>query len=142
MTTILTGEQTHRSASARAERDSLWLKCDEAAAATGWALKPEGFCKGEVCVPVPPARTAEFVRADSKGGDEVNVAALWRHLGAPVVHDDAGSAWVLGTSAEDRASRLKSLEAPDFTLPDLAGRQHALSSYRGKKVLVVSWASW
>lgn len=137
MTTILTGEQTHRSAGARAERDSLWLKASEAATATGWTLKPEGFCKGEVCVPVPPARTAEFVH----GGD-VNVAALWRHLGAPVVHDDAGSAWVLGTSAEDRASQLKSLEAPDFTLPDLAGRQHALSAYRGKKVLVVSWASW
>lgn len=137
MTIILTGEQTHRSTGARAERDSLWLKAGEAAATTGWTLNPEGFCKGEVCVPVPPARTAEFVR-----GDEVNVAALWCHLGAPVVHDDAGSVWVLGTSAEDRASRLKSLEAPDFTLPDLAGRQHALSAYRGKKVLVVSWASW
>lgn len=137
MTTILTGDQIHRPTGARADGDSLWLKGNEAAAATGWTLKPEGFCKGEVCVPVPPARAPEFVR-----GDEVNVAALWRHLGAPVVHDDAGSAWVLGTSAEDRASRLTSLEAPDFTLPDLAGRQHALSAYRGKKVLVVSWASW
>lgn len=137
MITLLTDEQTHRPAGARADGDNLWLKAGDAAAATGWTLKPEGFCKGEICVPVPPARTAEFVR-----GDEVNVAALWRHLGAPVVHDEAGAAWVLGTSAQDRASRLTSLEAPDFTLPDLAGRQHALSSYRGKKVLVVSWASW
>lgn len=137
MITILTGEQTPCPARARADGNSLWLDAGEAAAVTGWTLKPEGFCRGEVCVPVPPARTAEFVR-----GKEVNIAALWRHLGAPVVHDDAGQAWVLGTSAEDRASRLTSLEAPDFTLPDLAGRQHALSSYRGKKVLVVSWASW
>ena len=32
--------------------------------------------------------------------------------------------------------------APDFTLPDLAGRSHTLSSFRGKKVFMVAWASW
>jgi peroxiredoxin len=34
------------------------------------------------------------------------------------------------------------LEAPDFTLPDIDGKQHSLSDYRGKKVLLLSWASW
>ena len=33
-------------------------------------------------------------------------------------------------------------EAPDFTLPDAAGRLHRLSEHRGKKVLLVTWASW
>ena len=33
-------------------------------------------------------------------------------------------------------------EAPDFTLPDLEGRQHSLSDYRGRKVFLASWASW
>jgi peroxiredoxin len=37
---------------------------------------------------------------------------------------------------------LTSLEAPDFALPDLDGKMHSLSDYRGKKVFVVSWASW
>ena len=32
--------------------------------------------------------------------------------------------------------------APDFTLPDLAGTQHTLSSLRGRKVLLATWASW
>lgn len=32
--------------------------------------------------------------------------------------------------------------APDFTLPDVAGQPVALSSYRGKYVLVDFWASW
>ena len=32
--------------------------------------------------------------------------------------------------------------APDFTLPDLEGRLHSLSEHRGKKVLLVTWASW
>ncbi len=48
----------------------------------------------------------------------------------------------LGVSAEERASALTSLEAPDFTLPDLEGRPHSLSEYRGKKVLLVAYASW
>ena len=32
--------------------------------------------------------------------------------------------------------------APDFTLPDSTGRMHRLSDHRGKKVLLVTWASW
>jgi peroxiredoxin len=37
---------------------------------------------------------------------------------------------------------LQSLEAPDFTLPDLDGKTYSLSQFRGKKVLLLSWASW
>jgi len=33
-------------------------------------------------------------------------------------------------------------QAPDFALPDLADRVHRLSDYRGRKVLLVTWASW
>jgi thiol-disulfide isomerase/thioredoxin len=32
--------------------------------------------------------------------------------------------------------------APDFTLTDLNGKQHILSAYRGKDVMLVFWASW
>lgn len=31
---------------------------------------------------------------------------------------------------------------PDFTLPDLNGKQHRLSDYRGKWILVNYWAMW
>ena len=31
---------------------------------------------------------------------------------------------------------------PDFTLTDIAGKQHKLSDYRGKDVLLVFWATW
>jgi peroxiredoxin len=32
--------------------------------------------------------------------------------------------------------------APDFTLTDIAGKQHKLSDYRGKDVMLVMWATW
>ena len=49
---------------------------------------------------------------------------------------------MLGNAASDRAAALASLEAPDFTLPDLDGRLHSLSEHRGKKVLLIAYASW
>lgn len=32
--------------------------------------------------------------------------------------------------------------APDFTLTDITGKQHRLSDYRGKDVILVFWATW
>ena len=45
-----------------------------------------------------------------------------------------------GTSAGPSLS--KQSVAPDFSLPDLAGQQLNLSSYRGKVVLLDFWATW
>lgn len=137
MTTLLTDYGVITVAGGRAEGENLWLAARDVEDATGWVLKPEGFCKGEICVPVPRNRADEFV-----DGDEVNAAALWRHMELPLAHDASGETWVLGESATSRSAQLQSLEAPDFTLPDLAGQQHSLGEQRGKKVLLVSWASW
>jgi peroxiredoxin len=32
--------------------------------------------------------------------------------------------------------------APDFTLTDITGKQHKLSDYRGKNVMIIFWATW
>ena len=32
--------------------------------------------------------------------------------------------------------------APDFTLTDITGKQHKLSGYRGKDVMLIFWATW
>lgn len=115
----------------------LWLEPEQATAVSGWELRPEGLCRGDVCVPVPPSK-AETLVADGK----INLAALWDHMGMPIAQSADGDVWALGEGAENRAAELRSLEAPDFTLPDLAGVQHSLSDHRGKKVLLATWASW
>jgi len=137
MITVLHEQCETVSSTARADGEHLWIGAGEFERATGWSLKPEGFCRGDICVPVPAGRAAALV-----AGDAVNASAFWRRLNNPVVHDAAGEVWVLGPSATDRSTSLQSLEAPDFALPDLAGVERTLSEHRGKKVLLATWASW
>lgn len=139
MATILSdfGEFTVTAAPDGGDSKALWLTPEAAAAATGWSLRPEGLCRGDVCVPVPKGREQDFV-ADGN----VNIAAFWAYLGMPAAHSQNGDTWVLGEAAENRAADLRSLQAPDFSLPDMAGASHSLSDYRGRKVLLATWASW
>ena len=62
--------------------------------------------------------------------------------GRPVALDPEERAAYLGIPARERARPLAALEAPDFTLPDLEGRPHSLAAQRGRKVLLVAYASW
>ncbi len=101
----------------------------------GWQLKPEGLCRGEVCVPV---RDRSKLVIDGA----IDLSGFAEALGRPLALDAAEGAAAIGTAAADRVAQLASLEAPDFTLPDLAGKLHSLSDQRGKKVLLVTWASW
>ena len=136
--TVIYDDKVASIADAEARGNDLWVSLGSMRELTGWDLKPQGLCRGERCVPIPPGRRAEFLRDESS----VNLAALARQLGQPVVHDDSHSIWFFGESAEDRRAALSSLQAPDFTLPDLDGKLHSLSDYRRRKVLLLSWASW
>src|SRR5437867_12374014 len=137
MATTVLFEDAVASVAAEAQDEDLWLAPTDLQR-LGWALEPEGLCRGPLCVPIPPARRAEFVRADGA----VNLAALARHRGQAVVHDAERGVWVCGPAGEVRDAARRSLAAPDFTLPDLDGRLHSLSEHRGRKVLLNSWASW
>ena len=48
----------------------------------------------------------------------------------------------LDVDPESGGRALTTAEAPDLVLPDRHGRPFALSSLRGRKVLLVAWASW
>lgn len=95
---------------------------------TGWAIKPEGACKGEVCVPLGGAQGLE---------------AIAGRLGMPVVADEEHRVWAVGPESAVTGRALSTAVAPDITLPQvLTGEPFHLSSLRGQKVVVLAWASW
>jgi hypothetical protein len=101
----------------------------------GWEVHDGLLCSDAMCVPVADAAAL----VDEAGVDlEVFARTLDRALAVDVPERAA----FLGGSARERAQALASQHAPDFTLPDLEGRPHALSQYRGSKILLVAWASW
>jgi len=99
-------------------------------AATGWAHKPEGMCKGDMCVPAP----------DAVSDGRVDVVAIADRLRMALVSDDARGLWSLGPESGGKA--LTTAVMPDLELPDLDGNPFKLSSLHGRKVLLVAWASW
>ena len=112
------------------------LLTENALVSIGWELHPEGLCREGLCVPVPDGVELQ------PGGRGIDLEAFARVLDRPLALDVDERAAYLGVSAGERERALKSLVAPDFTLPDLAGRPHRLSDHRGKKVLLVAYASW
>jgi hypothetical protein len=105
---------------------------DDFAARTDWHPKPEGLCRGEVCVPAPGS-----LRAD--GTLDVDVAAA--RLGMPLVHDDEHDVWALGPATLG-GKALTTAAAADPELITRSGDPFRLSSLRGRKVLLVAWASY
>lgn len=100
--------------------------------ATGWAIKPEGACRADVCVPLP-----DDVHVD--GGLDVTVLA--ERLGMPIARDAEHGVLALGPSTV-AGQALETAHAPELELPDADGNVFRLSSLHGKKVLLVAWASW
>jgi hypothetical protein len=137
--TIIYDDQTSHVPNASADGDNLWIPVQDLRRATGWELKSEGACLGDQCVPIGQGRELETV---SKDGAGFNLAAFARMLRQAVVHDEASGVWVFGRAGADGQRKLQSLVAPDFSLPDLDGKMHSLSEHRGKKVFLVTWASW
>ena len=111
--------------------DQLFAEGRLVGAETGWLLKPEGACKGERCVPLP---------TEARRDGRVDVRVLGERLRMPLVHDAERGLWALGPESGGHA--LVSAQAPDLVLPDLSGQPVALSSLRGRKVLIAAWASW
>lgn len=95
-------------------------------ARTGWAIKPEGACKGDVCVPLP----------------SLDVDAVAARLGMPVVVDTASGVRALGPDTAGSGRALTTAVAPDLVLPDVDGAPCRIADLRPQKVVLVAWASW
>ena len=99
---------------------------------TGWEIKPEGLCQGDICVPAPDALHAD---------GSVNVAAVAERLGMPLVHDADHDIWALGPATLS-GHALTTAEAADVPLVSFDGTPFVLSSLRGRKVVLAAWASY
>ena len=124
-----------------ADSNALWLDAAELKRLAGWELKPEGICREGLCVPMPPGRESEFT-SKRDGATFLNFSALADLMRKPWAGDSKHRVWYFGAEAADRGNALRTLEAPDFELPDLEGKLHRLSDYRGTKVFLLAWASW
>jgi peroxiredoxin len=104
------------------------------AAATGWILKSEGLCRGEVCVPLI-GRTIEAA------ADQIDLVQWAAALGYAVATDEQYA--VVAVAPVDAAAPLQvGSQAPDVELPDVDGNSHSLSELAGRKRVLVTWASW
>jgi hypothetical protein len=99
---------------------------------TGWEFKPEGACKGDVCVPLS--------RPVARPDGTVDVETFAADMGMPLVADLTYSVQALGPRAGGHV--LQSEVAPDLTLEGFDGKAFELASLRGRKVLLLAWASW
>jgi hypothetical protein len=137
---IYDGVATEVSAASDSSND-LWITTSDLTRATRFVIKPQGVCRDELCVPLPKNRKAEFV---SKKGAATwfNLSEFAKLIKQPVVTDQKNGVWYFGPRAAEQNDDLASFTAPAFTLPDLNGKLHSLNDFRGKKVLLVTWASW
>ncbi len=99
---------------------------------TGWESKPQGLCKGDICVPAPDA-----VNADGS----LDAGAVATKLRMPIVHDEAHSVWAFG-AASIGGKTLDTVALPPLSLEDKDGVPFDFAALKGRKAIVVAWASW
>ncbi len=112
---------------------SLTVPVAEFEQGSGWQIKPEGACKGEVCIPLPQSAMTE--------DGQLNIEHVAETMQMPIADEPSESLYALGPeSIGGRA--LVSAKAPDLALPDVNGNVFKLSSLLGKKIVVYAWAPY
>ena len=111
------------------------ISLDDFARATGWQLKPQGLCIDEICVPVRDAKTLT-------NQTQIDLVEFARVTNQNIVVDQERKVVALGEHADTRSEAMTSLDAPDFRLPDIHGRQVSFSDFNRRKRLLLAWSSW
>ncbi len=140
-TTVLYNDQTILIDEVLADPTDLWVSPEDLTRVSGFVLKPEGACVEDLCIPIAQDKDSSlFVRRDGKAW--INVTELARKVQQPVVADSESSVWSFGAVPAARRHFLESAIAPDFELTGRDGKTVRLSDFRGKKVMIITWASW
>lgn len=138
--TVLYNDRVFEVAKTLADPDDLWVVPEDLTRISGFALKGNRICLEKVCVPAS-AKDGDLRLTRSKQ-TWISLTELARQLKQPVAVDAERGVWSFGEVPAARASFLDEALAPDFSLPNRLGQQVRLSDFRGKKVLLVTWASW
>ena len=88
-------------------------------------------------VRLPVLAVSELARVTRPGGK----LFIADQLGMPLAHDEAHGLWALGPRSGDRHV-LDSTQMPELVLQDFDGGAFDLASVRGRKVVLMAWASW
>ncbi len=137
--TVIFNDQTANIDAALVDGEHLWVAFDDMQEVNGFEAKVEGLCAGDICVPIPAA--ADWTR-EHGGKKYLNVTRFAAMVDQAVAADSSGDVWSFGTVGDLESELLPKGNAPDFALPDRSGKTVKLSDFRGKKVLVITWASW
>ena len=109
---------------------SLHIPVPDFEKATGWLIKPEGACKGDVCIPLKQQPT-----------ESIDVEKLAADMNLPLAAEPARGIWALGPDSIG-GKTLTTAQAPNLALPDFDGNLFELSSLTGQKILVYAWAPY
>jgi hypothetical protein len=135
--TVLYGDRTVKLDKTRPDphpaSNDLWVRKADLPGINEFEVKPQGACRNDVCIPIPKAMLQ---------GEYFNLTAFANKLGEKYVNDAGSRAWSFGEIPVLTGSYTSSRMAPDFAVADRKGKIVHLSEFKGKKALVVTWASW
>jgi hypothetical protein len=131
--TVLYGDRAVKVGKILTDPHDLWVRKADLPRINDFEVKPQGACRNDLCIPISK---------DLRRGEWFNLSGFARKTGEAVVSDAPSRVWSFGEIPVMRGGFVNSRIAPDFAVPDRKGRTVHLSDFRGKKVLVVTWASW
>ncbi len=137
--TVLYNDSVFDVAQTLTDPDDLWVSASDLTRISGFALKGNQACLKDLCVPAAPNSD---VRVQRSGQTWISITELARRLRQAVAVDAERNVWSFGEIPATRTGFLDKAMAPDFTLETREGKSVSLADFRGKKVLIVTWASW
>jgi hypothetical protein len=129
--TVLYGDRTTKLDNTRPDTNGLWVRSADLRRINDFEVKPQGACRADICIPLSK---------ELKNGEWFNLTGFARKVGQAFVADSG--VWSFGEIPVVRGTYYSSRIAPDFAVPDRTGKVVHLSDFRGKKALVITWASW
>jgi len=117
--------------------DALLIDPADLTRVNGFELKPEGACRGDLCIPLPAGAMVE-----QDGKNWFNLTAFADHVGQPYVADIEARVWSFGEVPARRDGMRVNAMAPDIELTDRSGKVIRLADLKGKKAMIVTWSSW